>query len=77
MEDLEVESLLWSYLSFVSIPLPMCMPFALSPDQSVMYFDILLLQVLSVDRQHEHHLGACRNAGVRPHPKPTESESEF
>lgn len=75
MEDLEVESLLWSSLSFVSIPLPMCLPFALSPDQSVTYFDILLPQVLSVDQQNGPHLGAGRNADVRTHPEPTESES--
>lgn len=54
MEDLEAESLLWSDVSSVSIPLPTLMPFTLSPDQSVMYSDSLLLQMLSVDQQHGH-----------------------
>lgn len=49
MEDLEGASLLRSRPSSVSIPLPGCMPFALSPDQSVIHSAILLLQGWSAD----------------------------
>lgn len=78
VEILEVESLLWSDTSSVSIfPQRACLLLAVSPDGTVMYSDILLSQVWSVSQQHGHHLGACKSEDLGPHPRPTEPECAF